>query len=119
MTVATIHLGLAWAAGALAAIVAILALLGLRTGSMRRAVTDRLILAIGALVLVNMLVGMSFVAGGELPAGALHGAYAAVALLALPVARTWRGLAVGPSPKLVLIAALVVIVVLVGLNQSG
>jgi hypothetical protein len=115
----SVHLGLAWLAGALVALVVVAAMLGRARGKMSRFAIDRLILAAEAAVALAIITGLLEVAGGSLPGDQLHAVYAAVALVGLPIGRGWRGISSGPAPVPLIVAGLVVLGVLVRLAQTG
>jgi hypothetical protein len=115
----SLHLALAVVAGVLAALVGGLAIVGRLRGAMPRFAIDRTVLAAEAVIGLAAASGLVQLATGSGPHDGLHLIYAAVALLALPVGRAWRGLVRGPRTVPLVIAAAVLLGVLVRLAQTG
>lgn len=115
----SLHLALAIIAAGLALVVGGLAVAASVRGAMARFAMDRAILATEAVVAVAIVTGLVQLGATSGPRDGLHLLYAAVALLALPVARAWRGGRRGPQPLPLAIGALVLLGVLVRLAQTG
>jgi hypothetical protein len=114
-----LHLILAWLSALLAAVVLALVIAGGLRQAMPRFAIDRAILATEASVGLALLSGLFQLATSAGPADGLHFVYAAVALLALPIGRAWRGMEPGPRPWPLTIAAIVLLGVLIRLAQTG
>lgn len=118
--IATVHATLALLAGALdAAVLAVVVLAAARRQPLPPRLLDRLILALEGTVGLAIAVGLGQVVAGQRPADGLHLLYALVALIAMPIGRSWRGLARGPRVVPLALAGVVVAGVLVRLLQTG
>jgi len=114
-----VHLALAVLAAALAVGVAALAIVGRLRGSIPRFAIDRAVLATELVIALAIVSGLLDVSSTGGPHDGLHLLYAIVAIVALPIGRTWRGLARGPRAVPLTIAAVVLLGVLVRLAQTG
>lgn len=118
--VAQLHGWLAYASLILVAIVALDAALRARGGRRRGPLADRLEAVVLIVLVITSAGGLGMLIGGSSPAEALHLLYGILALGSLPVAQS---LSRNGSPRrqasMTLVAALVVIVLIARLFQTG